>query len=100
SLKVQDDLRNVFLDACYRGKLMLHAFDAHAGNRGARKRGKQHAAKRVAQRLAKAALQRLDDEPAVILAGLYLLDLRLFEFGYAHGSNPPSETVDVCSGND
>ena len=92
-LQVQDDLCDVFLHTGDRRKLMLHAFDAHAGHSGARQGRKQHTPQGVAQCLAKTALQRIDNILSVVFAGFDSFDLRLFELGHAHLGNPPSQTV-------
>jgi hypothetical protein len=64
-LEVQDDVGDVLVDPLERVELVRRALDLHGGDRGALDRGEQHAPQAVADRVPEAALERLDDEPAV-----------------------------------
>src|SRR3954470_16843628 len=72
ALEVEDDLRDVFLDALDRRELVEDAVDLDARDRGTRDGAEQGATQRVAERVAEARLQRLDDEPRTELVdGLF-----------------------------
>ena len=81
-LYIQNDLRNVFLDAGNRGELVLHTRDLDRGRGCAGQGGKKNPAQRVAEGGAVASFQRFDDIFAVgaILRGIHTLNTRLFNF--------------------
>ena len=90
ALDIQDDLRDVLLDAGDGGKLMLDTGDLDGGHRGARQRGQQNPAQGVAQSGAVASLKGLHHVLAVggVAGILYTFDTGLFNFYHMLGYPP------------
>ena len=81
-LEVENQLRDIFLHAGNRRKLMLNALDTDARRRHAGQAVQQHATQGIAQSLAEAALQRFHHKASelVVFRKLRAFDVRLFKF--------------------
>ena len=95
-LEVEDDVGDVLLDARDRRELVRDALDPDALDRGAAKRGEQHAAEAVAEGVAEALVEGLDRERPLVVGDVLLADLRDLEFG--QGGHWESPRLVRCSG--
>jgi hypothetical protein len=87
-LEVEDDVGDVLLDPFDGRELVGHALDPHALDRGAAKRGQQHAAEAVAEGVAEALVEGLDDEGPAVVRNVLLADLRDLEIGQGGHVHP------------
>src|SRR3972149_8541416 len=69
ALEVEDDVDHVLDYPGDRGELVLHPFDAHAGDRRPGDPGQQGAAQGVTERVPEPRLERVHDETRTVLRG-------------------------------